>query len=107
MAIDLFSFFFLFLFSFFKAAKKAAEDPSMVGDGVAPLRKSRYDSISTYLHYCKRRKENPMHVLEVGVPWVYLGVFHSGRGGGFEDVRSPLPWCSLARLLLSSRRGVS
>ncbi|CAM9741582.1 unnamed protein product [Ascophyllum nodosum] len=46
------------------AAKKAAEDPSMVGDGVAPLRKSRYDSISTYLHYCKRRKENPMHVLE-------------------------------------------
>lgn len=37
----------------------------MVGDGVARLLKSRYDSISTYLHYCKRREENPMHVLEV------------------------------------------
>lgn len=37
----------------------------MVGDGVARLYKSRYDSISSYLHYCKRREENPMHVLEV------------------------------------------
>lgn len=46
------------------AAQEAARDPSMVGDGVARLRKSRYDSISTYLHYCKRREENPMHVLE-------------------------------------------
>ena len=48
-----------------QAAKEAARDPSMVGDGVARLLKSRYDSISTYLHYCKRREENPMHVLEV------------------------------------------
>eukprot|EP00903_Cladosiphon_okamuranus_P014848 g13749.t1 len=46
------------------AAKEAARDPTMVGDGVARLHKSRYDSISTYLHYCKRREENPMHVLE-------------------------------------------
>eukprot|EP00752_Nemacystus_decipiens_P010042 g8955.t1 len=46
------------------AAKEAARDPSMVGDGVTRLFKSRYDSISTYLHYCKRREENPMHVLE-------------------------------------------
>ncbi|CBN79467.1 Glutamate cysteine ligase [Ectocarpus siliculosus] len=46
------------------AAKEAARDPSMVGDGVARLYKSRYDSISSYLHYCKRREENPMHVLE-------------------------------------------
>lgn len=48
-----------------QAEKEAARDPSMVGDGVARLHKSRYDSISTYLHYCKRREENPMHVLEV------------------------------------------
>ncbi|CAN0540222.1 unnamed protein product, partial [Ectocarpus sp. 8 AP-2014] len=33
---------------------QAARDPSMVGDGVARLYKSRYDSISSYLHYCKR-----------------------------------------------------
>lgn len=37
----------------------------MIGDGISRLYKSRYDSISTYLHYCKRREENPMHVLEV------------------------------------------
>lgn len=48
-----------------QAAQEAARDPSMVGDGVARLLKSRYDSISTYVHYCKRREENPMHVLEV------------------------------------------
>lgn len=48
-----------------EGAKESARDPSMVGQGVARLRKSRYDSISTYLHYCKRREENPMHVLEV------------------------------------------
>lgn len=47
-----------------QTAQEAARDPSMVGDGVARLLKSRYDSISTYLHYCKR-EENPMHVLEV------------------------------------------
>lgn len=46
------------------AAKDAARDPTMVGDGIANLQKSRYDSISSYLHYCKRREENPMHVLE-------------------------------------------
>ncbi|CAM9102480.1 unnamed protein product, partial [Hapterophycus canaliculatus] len=45
-------------------AKEAARDPTMVGDGVARLLKSRYDSISTFLHFCKRREENPMHVLE-------------------------------------------
>lgn len=44
----------------------------MVGDGVARLSKSRYDSISTYLHYCKRRAENPMHVLEVTHKCSYL-----------------------------------
>lgn len=48
-----------------QAAKEAARDRSMVGDGVERIFKSRYDSISTYLHYCKRREENPMHVLEV------------------------------------------
>jgi len=58
-----------FLFAFCpQAAKEAARDPSMVGDGVARLHKSRYDSISSYLHYCKRREENPMHVLEVTYP---------------------------------------
>lgn len=39
--------------------------PFMSGGGVRRLPKSRYDSISTYLHYCKRRKDNPMAVLEM------------------------------------------
>lgn len=46
-------------------AKEAANDSSMVGGGVDRIFKSRYDSISTYLHYCKRHEENPMHVLDV------------------------------------------
>lgn len=45
-------------------AKEHAKDPSLVGEGVTRIFKSRYDSISTYLHYCKRRAENPMHILK-------------------------------------------
>ncbi|CAM9434866.1 unnamed protein product, partial [Choristocarpus tenellus] len=43
---------------------EAAKDPEMVGDGVARVYKSRYDSISTYLHYCRRRADDPLHVLK-------------------------------------------
>ncbi|CAM9636627.1 unnamed protein product [Chrysoparadoxa australica] len=46
------------------AEANAARDSNMAGDGVRRLYKSRYDSISTYLHYCKRRKDNPMHILD-------------------------------------------
>jgi Glutamate-cysteine ligase len=42
----------------------AAPDATMAGGGVTRLLKSRYDSISTFLHYCKRRRDNPMYVLE-------------------------------------------
>jgi hypothetical protein len=40
----------------------AVPDDTLAGGGVRRLLKSRYDSISTYLHYCKRRADNPMHV---------------------------------------------
>lgn len=52
--------------------KEASKDPSMVGEGVTRIFKSRYDSISTYLHYCKRRAENPMHVLEVSLIFFFV-----------------------------------
>ncbi|CAM9912059.1 unnamed protein product, partial [Discosporangium mesarthrocarpum] len=46
------------------AGTMRGDDATMVGGGVRPLHKSRYDSISTYLHYCKRRADDPMHVLK-------------------------------------------
>jgi hypothetical protein len=39
-------------------------DPDMAGGGNTRLQKSRYDSISSYIHYCKRNKEDPMHILK-------------------------------------------
>lgn len=54
----------------------------MVSNGIGRLRKSRYDSISTYLHYCKRRAENPMHVLQVGKGFYYESVFFLWEGSG-------------------------
>lgn len=46
-------------------AKEAANDPSMVGGGVKRIYKGRFDSVSTYLHCGKKRKDSPTHVLDV------------------------------------------
>mmetsp|Transcript_4773 Transcript_4773/g.7223 ORF Transcript_4773/g.7223 Transcript_4773/m.7223 type:complete len:774 (+) Transcript_4773:57-2378(+) len=44
--------------------EEGVPDPTLVGNGIKRLFKSRYDSISTYLHYCRRRVDNPMYVLD-------------------------------------------
>eukprot|EP00611_Tribonema_gayanum_P021903 TRINITY_DN430_c0_g1_i4.p1 TRINITY_DN430_c0_g1~~TRINITY_DN430_c0_g1_i4.p1 ORF type:complete len:744 (-),score=235.02 TRINITY_DN430_c0_g1_i4:584-2815(-) len=47
-----------------EATAAVTPDPTLVGGGIRRVLKSRYDSISTYLHYCRRRSDNPMYVLE-------------------------------------------
>jgi glutamate--cysteine ligase catalytic subunit len=42
----------------------AGGDDSMAGQGSRRLYKSRYASISSYLHFCRRRPDNPMYVLD-------------------------------------------
>lgn len=86
-----------------KVAKEASKDPSMVNDGIGRPRKSRYDSISTYLHYCKRRAENPMHVLEVGKGFYYKYYFSLGRGQGkgLNVVRYTGVFCLEARFFFA------
>ncbi len=46
------------------SAESANTNSNMAGGGTTRLSKSRYDSISTYLHYCHRRPENPMYVVD-------------------------------------------